>query len=78
MKTVQSQSPSSFIYGPNKEGYPTIDISDTAYEIVGEGIPGRPTNERLVLRMTIHTSRLSMKSAWRLRRPWKLGRSAAI
>ena len=58
VKTVQSQSPSSFTYGPNKEGYPTIDISDAAYEIVGEGIPGRPTNERLVLRMTIHTKQV--------------------
>ncbi|HTR37949.1 MAG TPA: hypothetical protein VMH80_18700 [Bryobacteraceae bacterium] len=58
VKTVQSESPSSFTYGPNKEGYPTIDISDAAYEVVGEGIPGRPTNERLVLRMTIHTKQV--------------------
>ncbi len=55
VKTVQSQSPSSFTYGPNKEGYPSAEISNTSFEIVGEGVPGRPVSERLVLRKTTRT-----------------------
>lgn len=58
VKPVQSQAPSSFTYGPNKEGDRAAEISNTAFDIVGEGIPGRPTNERLVLRMTIHTKQV--------------------
>jgi len=57
-KPFQSQTASSINYGPNKDGYPTIDISNTDYEIVGQGIPGRPTTERLVLRKTTHTKQV--------------------
>jgi hypothetical protein len=33
----------------------TVEISNVAYEVTGTAIPGRPSNERLVLRETTHT-----------------------
>lgn len=56
VRPVQSQSPSSFTYGPNQEGYPSAEITNASYEIVGEGIPGLPASERLVLRKTTRTT----------------------
>ena len=58
LKTQQSQSASSFTFGPNKEGYPAVDITNASYEVVGQGVPGRPQSERLVLRKTTHTKQV--------------------
>jgi len=50
-KPYQSQSPSSIVYAV-KDGIETVEITNTLYELTGSAIPGRPQNERLVLRMT--------------------------
>src|SRR5687767_15815249 len=56
-KAVQGQSPSTFSYilGSSSE---SVDITNVAYEVVGPGIPGRPGDERLTLRVTTRTKQV--------------------
>jgi len=49
-KPVQDQSAASFSFDPKKDE-PTIRIENVAYEVI-DTIPGRPADERLVLRKT--------------------------
>src|SRR5713226_5033920 len=49
-KPVQDQSAASFRYDPKKDE-PTIQIQNVAYEVI-DTLPGRPADERLVLRKT--------------------------
>jgi len=49
-KPVQDQSAASFSFDPKKDE-PTIRIQNVAYEVI-DTIPGRPADERLVLRKT--------------------------
>ncbi|HLX43068.1 MAG TPA: hypothetical protein VKR43_06525 [Bryobacteraceae bacterium] len=51
---VQAQSPSTISYSI-EDKLPTIEITNVSYEIVGQGIPGRPQDQRLVLRKTTRT-----------------------
>ncbi len=53
-KPYQGQSTSTFSLGI-KDNQQTVEISNVAYEVTSAGIPGRPTDERLVLRKTTHT-----------------------
>jgi hypothetical protein len=53
----QAQSPSTIAYSV-KDKIPTVEISNVAYEIVGQGIPGRPRDERLVLRKSLRTKQV--------------------
>ena len=48
-RPFQSQSPSSVIF-TTKDGIETVEITNTEYELIGSSIPGRPPEERLVLR----------------------------
>ena len=50
-KPVQDQSAASFRYDPKKDE-PTIQIQSVAYELIDANLPGRPADERLVLRKT--------------------------
>jgi hypothetical protein len=53
-KPYQGQSASTFSLS-TKDKEQTIEISNVAYEVTGTAIPGRPSDERLVLRKTTHT-----------------------
>jgi hypothetical protein len=50
----QSQTPSTLRYGV-EDNSEIVEITNVAYELVGSGIPGRPRNERLVLRKSTRT-----------------------
>ena len=54
-KTLQAQSSSSINATTAADGSQTVEIQNVTYEITGTGIHGRPPNERLVLRKTIHS-----------------------
>jgi hypothetical protein len=53
----QSESPASVVYSV-KEGQPAVDITNVAYQVTGTGVPGRPQDERLLLRTTTRTKQL--------------------
>jgi hypothetical protein len=57
-KPFQSQTPASVVYGVNKDGQQTVDIANVAYEITSTAVPGRPQNERLLLRITTRTKQV--------------------
>jgi len=50
-KPFQSQASSSIAYRSDKDGE-TVEIANVAWQVTGTDIPGRPRNERLVLRTT--------------------------
>jgi len=57
-KPFQSQAPASVVYGVNKDGQQTVEITNVAYEVTSTGVPGRPQNERLLLRTTTRTKQV--------------------
>ena len=54
----QAQSPASVIYGVDKDGQQTVEITNVAYEVTSTGVPGRPQDERLLLRATTRTKQV--------------------
>jgi hypothetical protein len=54
-KPYQGQSSSTFSTTSTKDKEQAIDISNVAYEVTSTAIPGRPAQERLVLRKTTQT-----------------------
>ena len=57
-KPFQAQTPASVVYGVNKDGQQTVEITNVAYEVTSTAVPGRPQNERLLLRTTTHTKQV--------------------
>src|ERR1700761_4818707 len=55
---VFAQPTANVAYGVNKDGQQTIEIQNVAYEVTGTGVPGRPQNERLLLRRTTRTKQV--------------------
>jgi hypothetical protein len=53
-KAFEAQSASSIKFG-SKDGMETVEIQNVAYEVTSTFIPGRPKDERLVLRKTIRS-----------------------
>ncbi|MGA2329143.1 MAG: hypothetical protein ABSH05_23015 [Bryobacteraceae bacterium] len=53
-KPFRAQASSTILYGV-ANGEETVEIQNVAYEVAGDHIPGRPPEERLVLRTTTHT-----------------------
>jgi hypothetical protein len=51
-RPVQAQSTSSFKSEVNKDGQRTVDSTNVVYDLSWSGAPGRPADERLVLRKT--------------------------
>lgn len=51
----QTQSSSTFSRTTGKDGYDTVEIRNVAYELTGTGVPGRPRDQHLVLRTTLHS-----------------------
>src|ERR1700728_3280713 len=54
-KPFQAQTPASVTYGVNKDGQQTVEITNVAYEVTSTAVPGRPQDERLLLRITTGT-----------------------
>jgi hypothetical protein len=57
-KPFQTQSSASVVYGVNKDGQQTVEITNVAYEVSGTGVPGRPQDQRLLLRSTTRTKQV--------------------
>ncbi len=53
-KSLEAQSASTIKVG-SKDGMETVEIQNVAYEVTSTYIPGRPKDERLVLRKTIRS-----------------------
>lgn len=53
----QSQSPASVTYAV-KDGQQAVEITNVAYEVTSTAVPGRPQNERLLLRTTTRTKQV--------------------
>jgi hypothetical protein len=54
---VHEQAASKLLYSVDKSSE-TVEITNVAFEVVGPGIPGRPMDERLVLRKTTQTKQV--------------------
>jgi hypothetical protein len=54
-RPFQAQSSSTVNVTTGADGWQTIDISNVAYEVTNNHIPGRPADERLLLRKTTHS-----------------------
>ena len=57
-KPFQAQSPASVVYGVNKDGQQTVEITSVAYEVSSTAVPGRPQDERLLLRTTTRSKQV--------------------
>ncbi|HUJ23368.1 MAG TPA: hypothetical protein VLX58_17670 [Bryobacteraceae bacterium] len=55
LKPVQAQSSSTIRYSPGADGSETVEIRNVTYEITETQVPGRPSNERLLLCKTAHS-----------------------
>ncbi len=49
---LQAQTPSTFTYSTTKEGQKVIDIRNVRYGVSGQGVPGLPPDQRLLLRIS--------------------------
>lgn len=56
-RKVREQATSNLTYSVNSSSE-TVEITNTAFEVVGPGIPGRPVDQRLVLRNTTQTTQV--------------------
>lgn len=54
-KPFQAQSTSTVAFSVNKNNEEAVEITNVAYEVTRNGIPGRPRDERLLLRKSTHT-----------------------
>ena len=52
---VQAQSSSTFSSKTEADGSQTVEIRNLSYEVTGTNVPGRPRDERLLLRKTTHS-----------------------
>jgi hypothetical protein len=57
-KPFQAQSSASVVSGVGKDGQQTVEIANVAYEVTSTGVPGRPQDERLLLRTTTRTKQV--------------------
>ncbi|HEY3743166.1 MAG TPA: hypothetical protein VGL53_25140 [Bryobacteraceae bacterium] len=55
VRPLQSQAPSTISVSAGKEGSQAVEIHNVSYQVTGTSIPGRPANERLLLRKTTHS-----------------------
>lgn len=74
-KPVQAQSASSVQVSAGADGPETVEIRNATYEVTGTQVPGRPADERLLLRTSTHSKQVLgdigmeatvMLEAWRL------------
>ena len=55
VRPVQSQSASNISVSAGKEGTQAVEIHNVSFQVTGTQIPGRPGQERLLLRKTTHS-----------------------
>jgi hypothetical protein len=58
VRPVQAQATSSVIVTAGKEGEQSVEIHNVSYQMTGTAVPGRPENERLLLRKTSHSKQV--------------------
>lgn len=56
-KPFESQSQASVAYSI-KDGQQTVEITDAGFEVTGTAVPGRPQDERLLIRTMTHTKQV--------------------
>lgn len=54
-KPFQAQSASTIAYSKTADGEEVVEITNVSYSVNGDSVPGRPKDERLVLRKTVRT-----------------------
>jgi hypothetical protein len=54
-RPVQAQTTSTFSDTPAADGSELVEIRNVSYEVTSTQVPGRPPNERLLLRNTMHS-----------------------
>ena len=57
-KTFRAVGSSTVEYHPAADGSDTVEIRNVAYEVTGTQVPGRPDNERLLLRVTTQSKQV--------------------
>jgi hypothetical protein len=57
-KPFQSQSTSSVALTGSKDGEQTLEITNVDYQVLSSYVPGRPPEEKLLLRQTTHTKQV--------------------
>src|SRR5579871_1855761 len=55
LKPMQTQAPSSLSYSKGADGAELVDIRNVSFEVTNSHVPGRPPDERLLLRKTVHS-----------------------
>ena len=74
-RPLQAQSASSVQVSAGADGSETVEIRNATYEVTGTQVPGRPADERLLLRTSTHSKQILgdigmeatvMLEAWRL------------
>ena len=74
-KAVQAQSASTMAFSV-KDNEETVEITNVDYELTGNGIPGLPRDQRLMLRKTSHTKevvdKIGMEASTTIQ-AWPLG-----
>ena len=51
-KPLQAQSSSTYTESSNKDGQKVLDIRNVRYAVTGQGVPGLPVEQRLLLRIS--------------------------
>jgi hypothetical protein len=73
---IHLESHSTIDYSAAPDGSETVEIRNISHEVTGTQIPGRPPNERLLLRTTIHSKQalgdIGMEATVTLE-AWRLG-----
>jgi hypothetical protein len=54
----QSQSPAGVVYGVNKDGQQTVEITNVAYQVISPEVPSPQKDHRLLLRITTRTKQV--------------------
>src|SRR4051794_1367817 len=57
-KPFRSQTASSITYSGGRDGDQSVEITNVAYDITGDSVPGRPRGSRLALRTTTHSKQV--------------------
>jgi len=57
-KPFRSQTASSITYSGGRDGDQSVEITNVAYDMTGDSVPGRPRGSRLALRTTTHSKQI--------------------
>jgi len=75
-KPVEAQSSSSIQMGTDADSSETVQIHNVSYYVTGTNVPGRPPDERLLLKKTVQSKQvlgdIGMESTFTLE-AWRLG-----